>query len=110
MKNLIFISLALLIVSCSPPETESDICIDNMIEILSMENYSGVVENDCKYTYLHWYTHEKGNYFTVSNPCQDHAQHLYNCENVNLYIDNPSEYEETTNEMTAHGIIARTAE
>jgi len=106
MKNLIFLLLAFAIFSCSKPESESDICIDNILEIRGMEHYYGEMSGECK-TYLRWFTDEDGgNFFMMDNPCADFALHLLDCDNVNLCTDS-FDCQEIMADLTPQGIVGR---
>lgn len=106
MKNLIYLLTAFIVFSCSPPESESDICIDNMIQLNDMEHYAGEMSGDC-ITYLRWFIHDGNDYFMMDNPCADFALHLWNCDKVDVCHDNSSDCQEILSEMTAQGIVGR---
>lgn len=107
MKNLIYLLITIAILSCSPPETESDICIDNMIGMLDMDHYGGAIENDCAYDYLLWFTYDGDDYFMIENPCADIVLHLWNCDKVDLCGDNNEECQTIFAGKADQGVIAR---
>ncbi len=106
MKNLIFLIIVFVISSCSPPETETDVCIDNMIQMLEMEHYNGVIESECQ-DYLLWFIHEGSDYFMYDNPCADIALHLWDCEKVDICADNSNQCQTIMSNMTHQGVIGR---
>lgn len=106
MKNLPIILFTLLIFSCSPPESESDLCIDKMIDELDMEHYTGEMSSECQ-TYLNWFTYDGSDYFMLSNPCADMLLHLFDCEHVDVCVDFSSQCQEIMSNMTSHGIVAK---
>ena len=106
MKNLIFFILAIAIFSCSTTETDNDICINNMIQTLDMENYNGVIKGECR-DYLTWYTHEGNDYFMLDNPCADYALHLWDCEKVDICFENSAECQTIMGNMIHQGVVGK---
>ena len=109
MKSLIYLIVIFYILSCSPPDTESDICIDNMLDSKDMEHYSGVIVPQCQ-NYLLGFTHEENDYFMLENPCADLALHLLNCENVDVCADNSMECQTIMSNMTHQGVVGKGVE
>lgn len=56
MKKLIYLFIAFTLYSCS--HSESDVCPDSIIHLLDMEAYGGSYDYDCKFNYLHRYSHD----------------------------------------------------
>lgn len=92
--------------SCNSPDTDSDICIDNLIEILDMERYSGVIEGECR-DYLQWFTYDSSDYFWLDNPCADYALHLWDCDKVDICQDDLDQCMTIMASMTQHGFVGR---
>lgn len=109
MKHLISFIVITAIISCSASKTDSDICIDNMLERLGMEPYSGVIEGECR-DYLSWSTYDGDDYFMWDNPCADIALHLWDCDKIDLCQDSTMNCQEIIAEMTRHGIVGRSEE
>ena len=109
MKSLTFFLLFFAIYSCSPPESESDICIDNMIQVMNMEHYNGVIEGECR-NYLQWFTHEGSDYFMLDNPCADFILHLWDCEKVDVCSDNSDGCKTIMSNMVHQGLVGREIE
>jgi len=106
MKYLISFITITAIFCCTAPETDSDICIDDMLERLDMEPYSGVIESECR-NYLAWATYDGNDYFMWDNPCADIALHLWDCDKIDLCQDSTMNCQQIIADMTRQGIVGR---
>ena len=106
MKNIFYLLIAFAVFSCSPPETESDICITNILDELDMESYGGVVEIPCR-DYLLWFTYDGSDYFMLENPCADIVLHLWDCDKVDICADNNEACQTILAGKSDQGVVGR---
>lgn len=109
MKYITILLLSILAFSCGSSDSESDACIDNLLEILDMEHYEGVMEGECR-DYLQWFTYDGSDYFWMDNPCADYALHLWDCDNIDICAVNSDECLTIMANMTQHGIVGRSTQ
>lgn len=106
IKKLILIFLAIFTFSCSKPTTDSEICIDNMLERLDMESYEGNIDAICN-NYLLYFTEKGMDYFMLENPCADLVLHLWDCDKIDICENDSFECQTIMMNMTHQGVIGR---